>query len=228
MKDIIFRKDKIVELCNNKKVLHLGFIHHSHSYEKKILEKDWLHEKINQVANQLVGIDYLDKEIKILREKYNYDVHFGDVMNLQKVNLDQKFEVIVCGELIEHLENPGLMLDGIKPLMDENAILIITTPNPWSQNRLKLIGSGEWEEKWLNDEHECWFSYETLKNILKRQGYIEKKYSYYYEESIEILESRYNKKLFGSLRLKFKKRNIYNSDKRKYTGLFFIVKLENY
>lgn len=33
----VFRKDKIVELCTGKRVLHLGFIQHHDLYEKRYL-----------------------------------------------------------------------------------------------------------------------------------------------------------------------------------------------
>ena len=40
-----------------------------------------------------------------------------------------KFDVIVIGDLIEHLSNPGLMLYRIKKFCDERTKIIITTPN---------------------------------------------------------------------------------------------------
>jgi len=58
-------------------------------------------------------------------------------MKLENVAIEQKFDIIVCGELIEHIENPGLMLDGIKRFMNDDRILIITTPNPCSKKKNK-------------------------------------------------------------------------------------------
>lgn len=79
----VFRKDKIVELCTGKRGLHLGFIQHHDLYEKKISEGDWLHEKINSVASYLVGVDYLQDDVAVIREKYGYEVYFADVTNIE-------------------------------------------------------------------------------------------------------------------------------------------------
>ena len=42
-------------------------------------EGDWLHEKINSVASYLVGVDYLQDDVAVIRENYGYEVYFADV-----------------------------------------------------------------------------------------------------------------------------------------------------
>ena len=227
VKNIIFRKDKIVELCKNKSVLHLGFIQHSHLYEKLIKERRWLHQKISTVAKTLVGFDYLAKEIETIKTKYGYECYFADVMKLYEVNLNKHFDVIVCGELIEHIENPGLMLDGIKRFMNYKTILIITTPNPWSKKRIHLIKSGHLEAEWINKEHVAWYSYETLKQLLERKGYKEIRYDYYYWDTYERFLSYKTKGLLGKLRLIVRKIILYTTKKQNYPGLFFVAALKN-
>lgn len=182
---MIYRKEEIMNYCKGKNVLHLGFIQHHDLYEKKIAEHDWLHEKIAQVANRVVGVDYLKNDVDIIVNKYGYEAYFADVTNqenmlaikdvLKEINID----VIVCGELIEHVDNPGLMLENIKMLMGDETKLIITTPNPWCSNRIRLMQSGHYEREWLNDEHVAWYSFQTLKQLLDRRGFQEVKYGYY-------------------------------------------------
>ena len=62
-KGLIFRKDRIIEICTGKSVLHLGFIQHSHLFRSLIETNQWLHGNINAKANRLVGIDYLEKDV---------------------------------------------------------------------------------------------------------------------------------------------------------------------
>lgn len=219
---LIFRIDKIVELCEEKEVLHLGFIQHSHLYEELIKKEKWLHKKIDSVAKRLVGFDYLKEEVESVRKKYNYDCYYADVMKLDEVTLENKFDIIVCGELIEHIENPGLMLDGIKRFMHDKSKLIITTPNPWSQERIKLIQKSILEDKWLNGEHVGWYSYQILKQLLERKGFNEILYDYYYGQTYEVinLSNRIKRRIF----------KLYNGEfvrpkKQCFDGLFFITKL---
>lgn len=223
MKNKVYRKDEIVKLCKDKSVLHLGFIQHD-LYEQKILGNDWLHSKIANVAATLVGFDYLADNVEKIRQKYGYECYFANVMELENVELKQKFDVIVCGELIEHIENPGLMLDGIKRFMHSDSIVIITSPNPWSKHRIKLIQSGILENKWLNKEHVCWYSFETLKQLLERKGFQEVNYTYYYSENKDI-ENNADFSIFNQLR-KIKRYLVnYNMPIYLYDGLFFTAKI---
>ena len=222
---LIYRKDKIVELCSKKTVLHLGFIQHSHLYKELIKKGNWLHQKINKVARKLVGIDFLQTEVSYIQNKYDYEVYYADVTSLEKWEYNEKFDVIVCGELIEHLQNPGLMLNGIKRLMSKDTILIITTPNPWSRNRLKLIKKEKKETEWLNPEHTCWFSFQTLKQLLERSGFSEVNYSYFYGETAGEGISTNN--ILLKPYMKFKRQYLKrNTPEINYNGLFFQAMLK--
>jgi len=160
-----------------------------------------------------------------LKDKYGCIAYYADVTRLDKLEYQDKFDIVVCGELIEHIENPGLMLDGIKRFMHNESLLIITTPNPWSNERIKLIKSGKLENLWLNKEHVCWYSFETLKQLLDRKGYVEKKYDYYYSE---------NKNMFFKTEsfldyIKILKRILVCrlTKRQSYDGLFFIAKTKS-
>lgn len=223
MKGVIFRKDKVVDLCKGKSVLHLGFIQHL-MYEDQMKKGDWLHNQIDEVSSSLVGVDYLAEEVEKISTKYKYQCYFGDVMKLEECQVQGTYDVIVCGELIEHIENPGLMLDGVKRFMHKDSILVITTPNPWSLNRIKLMFLKKLENKWLNTEHVSWFSYGTLKQLLERKSYAEIDYNYYYDESVENM--RKSKSFINQVKFFFKKILLKMTPAHLYDGLFFQTKLK--
>jgi SAM-dependent methyltransferase len=91
---------------------------------------------------------------KSKKDKY-YGCDFFDKINIridnyQKINLneeklthkykDEKFDVIFCGEVLEHLFSPDSLLDEIKELMHKNSILILSTPNlAYFPNRIMLL-----------------------------------------------------------------------------------------
>lgn len=58
----------------------------------------------------------------------------ADVHNIP-VRANQKFQVIVASEILEHLENPQSVLDHINQLLDDRGIVFVTIPN----------GYGLWE-----------------------------------------------------------------------------------
>lgn len=221
----IFRKNEILKYCENKNVLHIGFIQHANMWRDKIKEDDWLHNRILSVANNVVGIDYLKDEVDIIKKELNIECYYGDATNLSELKLEQKFDVIVCGELIEHIANPGLMLDGLKRFMNNNSKLIITTPNPWRDLWVHHIFTNNNEENWLNKEHVCWYSYQTLKQLMERYNYKEISYDYYYSENNNIEKETLIRKIKNIVKNIL---NIYyeNKDiKNKYEGLFFVSRI---
>ena len=80
-------------------------------------------------ASYAVGIDYLKDEVEIIKGAGPRCL-FWRCYQPSEVDLQETFDVIVCGELIEHISNPGLMLDGIKDLCMTSRSYS-TTPNPW-------------------------------------------------------------------------------------------------
>lgn len=182
MRKPVFRKDEIVALCTGRSVLHLGFIQHDVWREKRA-QGDWLHDRLLAAAAHVVGVDYLASEVEAIRAEVGCACVVGDVMALDRVGLDERFDVVVCGELIEHVENPGLLLAGIQRFCHAATKVIITTPNPWCEARLRLIDEGRLEPEWLNPEHVAWYSPQTLAQLLVRCGYAVERADFYYAES---------------------------------------------
>jgi len=116
----------IADMCAGKAVLDLGCIRHSAEFALK--DATWLHKRIKEVAKKTVGVDYLPREIEKINSA-GYDVIFGDVT--KPMNITEKFDVIVAGDLLEHLTNFEGFFNNCKTLLTDDGILIITTPNPF-------------------------------------------------------------------------------------------------
>lgn len=73
-----------------------------------------------------VGCDYYKKINKKIARYVSIDLNSD---KLDKRFKDQKFDVVFCGEVIEHLFSPDDLLDEIKKIMHKDSILILSTPN---------------------------------------------------------------------------------------------------
>ena len=216
------RKDSIVNYCKGKVALDLGCTQHR-MMGKEINEENWLHYRIKQVAQKVIGIDYLKDEIKRLNN-IGYNIIYGNIENIDKIELPvNHFDVIVCGELIEHLSNPGLFLKNVKTIMNNSALLIITTPNVYSRQRIKLMLNKKYEKEWLNKEHKCWYSFETLKQLLINYNYQEVSWGYYSPSIIK------NGNIFWEIKQTIKRKINYKrcNQIELEDGLFFISKAKN-
>lgn len=72
------------------------------------------------------------------------------------------YDIVVAGEILEHLSNPGMFLDNLKRY---SCPIIITVPNAFSHN------SGRTGTENVNPEHVAWYSFNTLKALVERHGY---------------------------------------------------------
>lgn len=224
MKTLIYdRKESIVTYCKDKVVLDLGCTQHRMMGEE-VKEKDWLHFKLKQAAQKVIGLDVLKDEVERLN-KVGYNIMCGNVENIDKIQFPiNKFDVIVCGELIEHLSNPGLFLTNVKKIMDYKTLLIITTPNVYSRQRIELMLNNKYEKEWLNKQHKCWYSFETLKQLLISYDYQEVSWGYYSSPFIIT-----NGNIFWKLKQTIKRKSNYRhyNQVELEDGLFAISKVKN-
>ena len=111
----------------NHKVLHVGCCDDDHIFVQKWKAGTTLHKYLHDLlGDNLIGVDINEKRVRELNDK-GMKTLVGDAHNLPKSI--GKFDVIVAGEVIEHLENPGLFLRSARQLLREGSRLILTTPN---------------------------------------------------------------------------------------------------
>lgn len=175
------KKDWIIPYINRKKVLDLGCVQHDLS---NINNPNWLHGNIVKHAKTVLGVDCLENEVKVLKEQGLNVI----CANVEEITLDDKFEVIVAGDLIEHLPNPGRFLERVYDLLTPDGIFLVTTPNPVHFMRfIQLFLRGRVT---VNSEHTCWFNEEVLLQLAGRYGfevldvvYLDDSYQYYEDAS---------------------------------------------
>lgn len=169
------RHDYIIQYCKNKTVLHLWCIWNSYRSTSKY--EPWLHKEICDVAKECVWLDS-DKERIPFAEKRTWSkIFFWDV---QHFNLSRKFDIIVWGEIIEHLDDFKSFFDSIKKHMNNNSLLILTTPNAFNfSNLIRVIFTGK---PIFDPDHVLYFDLFTLWQMLKRHDF--KIISHYYNTEV--------------------------------------------
>jgi SAM-dependent methyltransferase len=81
---------------------------------------------------------------------------------------DQKFDLIICQQLIEHLHNPSTLLNKVKLWLDTRGVLILETPGIESIDR--KIFKGCWGGYHI-PRHPFLFSEKAIKLILDKYGF---------------------------------------------------------
>lgn len=159
--------DKILfiqEACQDKDVLDLGCIRHNAEFATK--DPGWIHQKIKDVAKTVIGIDYLDDEVEKLK-KLGYNIRFGDVT--KPLPLTVQFDVIVIGDLIVHLSNLDALFENCKKHLNNDGIIVITTPNPFYVDEFLYLA---WKRNYLmNPEIVCWIDPYAMAQLAERRGF---------------------------------------------------------
>ncbi len=74
-----------------------------------------------------------------------------------------RFETIILGEVLEHLDNPGAALRNLSRLLADNGVLIITVPNAFSMPGIVRMILGIEN---THPEHTCHYSYLTIQRLI--------------------------------------------------------------
>ena len=127
---------------------------------------NWLHKNLSKRYKNVTGVEITKSHVDIM-QKLDFNVLNEDVQNF---NLNQKFDFVVAGELIEHLTDIEGFLNSVKIHMDANTKFVITTPFPNSLFSF-LYSLFYWPRTCSNDEHTLWFCPSTITLTLEKYGY---------------------------------------------------------
>jgi 2-polyprenyl-3-methyl-5-hydroxy-6-metoxy-1,4-benzoquinol methylase len=121
----------------------------------------------------VVGIE-LDEAAAAVARDVCEQVLVGNVEELELPFPHGSFDVVLCGDVIEHLRDPRRFLERMRPLLRGDGRLVLTTPNVanWTI-RLGLLG-GRWrytERGILDRTHTHLFTRKTLLEALADTGY---------------------------------------------------------
>lgn len=170
------RRELIIGLCAGRRVIHLGFTDERQT-ETKLEEGRWLHSALAEVSAELVGLDVDAAGVERARAS-GYEVYLVDVQDRQAlVALGiEAADVVVAGEIIEHLESPGPFLRAVAPLVKPDGRLVVTTPNAY---RLPGFLAPLLGQELIHPDHVGIHSVHTLRTLGARAGYRVDRLGYY-------------------------------------------------
>ncbi len=147
----------IIKHCTDKNVLDVGCV----GQDKNIDNEAWLHGRIKKVARKLTGADIEQNGIDQLR-KSGYEVFTPDELEA----IDDKFDVIVMGDVIEHVSDPGQFLSFYSKFLNDDGEIIICTPNTFGIRY--IIEIFFYGRSGTNEEHTMMFDPYVLLELFSR------------------------------------------------------------
>ena len=166
---LVDRVDWLVERCRDRRVIHVGFGDAGFREEQDRAGR-WLHTRLAEVASELVGIDSdtssVERAVAEGFEAYTADCTDGSAIEALKL---QPAEIVVAGEIVEHVDSPGPFLKGLLRLCDDDGRLLVTTPN--AAGLVTVAASLSRGVEVNHPDHIVMFTWRTLTELLKRSGW---------------------------------------------------------
>jgi 2-polyprenyl-3-methyl-5-hydroxy-6-metoxy-1,4-benzoquinol methylase len=134
----------------------------------------YLARPLSELRNTIVGLE-LDPEAAGEAEAFCERVLVGDLETMELPLEPGSFDVVLCGDIVEHLRDPVAALGRLRPFLRPGGRLVVSTPNVanWAI-RLSLLG-GRWrytDRGILDRSHTHLFTRATLGETIERAGYV--------------------------------------------------------
>jgi len=163
---VVDRVALLEALARGRRVLDLGAADGSH-LEVHRTGGAWLHARLAAVSAACVGVD-LDATVVARLRAEGWDVRHGDATAL---DLGEAFDVVVAGEILEHVTDAGGLLDSCARHLTPGGTLVVTTPNAFALHArpgplAPLMRTGG-----IHPDHVAWYCAATLRQLLDRLGW---------------------------------------------------------
>lgn len=168
----LIEKDSwIIHRVGRSRVLHVGCTDWPLTGER-VRNGRLLHAKLCETCETCVGVDLDAEGIAQLRQLMpgrGFHVINAEQLSASPELADTRWDFIVAGDVVEHMNNPGLFFESARRLLKDDGTLIVTVPSAFSVKRffwLLLTGQEQ-----VHPDHTAYFSEATLTRIGERNGF---------------------------------------------------------
>ncbi len=128
----------------------------------------------------VIGVDTDNELINIAKNRLDNVIH-GDIEEILNKGILRTYDCIVCGDLLEHLNNPWKVARGLKNHLRKGGLFITSTPNINNWAILYEMFQGRWDYvpfSILSGTHIRFFTKKTLIELFEDAGYKIKEVSF--------------------------------------------------
>ncbi|MEM4359975.1 MAG: class I SAM-dependent methyltransferase [Candidatus Bilamarchaeaceae archaeon] len=159
-----FKEDFILNAIKDKDVLDIGSGGDLVYLKEHADVNELLVYKMRKIAKSLTLVE-IDRHASDKLKSLGFTV-YND--NAEIIKINNTFDVIVMGDVIEHVDNIGLLIKNMKSHLRKDGKIIITTPNPFSFNNFFRILT--FRKPNIQFDHTSFIEPNNLVEICKRNG----------------------------------------------------------
>lgn len=165
---LVDRVAHLTAAAHGRRVIHVGFVDAGCATGQRRAGR-WLHDHLARSASSLVGID-LDEAGVAAARAAGFEAHRLDAADPAAVAAAgiEPAPLVIAGEVIEHLDAPGALLEGLHALVAPGGQLVVTTPNAYGWLN---VGASLVRTEINHPDHVCMFTWRTLSALGARHGW---------------------------------------------------------
>lgn len=100
---------------------------------------------IGSKGHDVLGIDISEATINKAISLTNMpNVRFKNIAAEELIAAAEIFDLVICSEVIEHLDTPSIVVKALRILINKNGILIVTVPNGFGPRELFITKPLQW------------------------------------------------------------------------------------
>jgi 2-polyprenyl-3-methyl-5-hydroxy-6-metoxy-1,4-benzoquinol methylase len=134
----------------------------------------YLAKRLKEKSCYVVGIEGDEKAAEVARQ-FCDEVIVSDVEKIENLpRYENFFDVIVYGDILEHLKRPDLVLMKFRRYLSSNGYVVASIPNVayWRSRLNLLLGRFEYDDfPGIDKSHLRFFTLKTMKELFKNTGY---------------------------------------------------------
>jgi hypothetical protein len=163
------RVELVEKLVAGKKVVHFGCVDHIPLIEQRRRTGIWLHEILAKTCTDLVGVDINEEGVQYMKDA-GFETYNSNVVteNPPAEIVSKKWDYIVAGEVLEHIDDPVMFLKSIREKYGAcTERILITVPNALSYTNFRFALRNI---EMINTDHRFWFTPYTLLKVASQAG----------------------------------------------------------
>lgn len=166
---VLTRFDLAKAIVPGRSVLHVGCVDHLPLLDQKVANGTWMHQVLVDNATRCGGIDVNEEGIEELTRRGFPSLTVGDVTTPSQELLDEGWDLLFLGEILEHTDDPIGFLRGIREAWGPAvSTVVVTVPNAFSWSTLRATLRGN---EIINTDHRYWFTPYTAAKVATRAGF---------------------------------------------------------
>lgn len=154
------RNAYLASLARGSRVLDVGVADH---FVEGMDSRPFLHRDIAQAAKYCLGVDIVEDAVHAMQH-HGYNVRVCDITS---DDVGEKFDLMVVGEVIEHLGSPEGLFQAANRVLVPSGRIVLTTPNPYFIRHVLNAFRGRLD---VNVDHVTWFTPHGIAELAERCG----------------------------------------------------------